>query len=342
MDTTKQTGRTNQQRKRLIVKVTLLAASLLASSLVFSTESADARKSWVNSPLSDDMQRSLERAMSNMRSGHFPQAQQIIATVLEQANDVPKCLAIAATTESYGFPMMEARRDCLKKAYSLCGTNEDMILVALTSRKYQFHEITRQAIGSLIANAKTIPELYDLAGKCQEVALNDVAHLAMEKAYTGLKSEQSAFEFSEKAKALGMEDLLRKVMKEMIDAEDDCTKLCDLIYKFDGYQMRDTNRYGLRKAMDKAATVPEMQNIFELAKRINEPDVANRAQYYVRKGQIIQKIKNDRKDYETQLRAWREGIDLDTARARDGISPSGDGTTTGSTLKRGENPGSGF
>ena len=329
-------------KTRSAAKVALLAASLLASSLIFDTSPANARKSWPNSPLSDDMQRSLSRAMSSMKSGHFPQAQQIITSVLEQANDVPKCLAIAATTENYGFPMMEARRDCLKKAYSLCGTNEDMILVALTSRKYQFHEITRQAIGSLIANAKTIPELYDLAGKCQEVALNDVAHLAMEKAYTGLKSEQAAFEFSEKTKALGMEDLLRKVMKEMMDSETDCIKLCELIYRFEGYQMRDSNRYGLRKAMDIAATVPEMQEIFETAKRMNEPDIANRAQYYVRKGQIIQKIKNDRKDYEIQLRAWREGIDLDTARARDGGSSAADGTTTGTTLKRDGSPGSGF
>jgi len=322
-----------------------LCGSLLLTAALSATEPVLAKKDWSQSPLPPEMYRVVSRAQSQMKSGKFKQATATINDLLASANDVPKCLAIAAATESYGFPMMDARRACMNRAFQLSGSNDDMILVALKSRQYQFFEITRQAIHSLLASAKTVNELYDLARRCQEVALNDVAHLAMEKAYTGIKDQPSAFAFAEQSKALGMEDLLRKVVKDLIDDQDEVATLCDILCKTDGYKLRDQTRYGLRKALDKSATVPDMEAIFETARRLNEPDIANRANYFIRRGKVIQKIKEDRQGYDAQLKSWREGIDIDTARQQMGIPESSSGSTTGSagTQRRpNEPPTSGF
>ncbi len=326
----------------------VFALALLASASALSTTPAPARKGWTDSPLAQETQVQLERCGRLMKSGKFEKAKPGILGTLDSATDVPKCLAIAAYTEPYAYPMMEVRRQCLQKALSLASTREDTILVALKSRQYSFFEITRQAVNSLIQNAKNVPDLFDLARKSQEVALNDVAHLAMEKAYTGIKTEPDAYAFAEQAHALGMDDLLRKVIKDMIDDEDSVPALCDLILKFEGYHMRDQSRYGLRKALDLAKTVADMQDIFEASRRLNEPDIANRAQYFVRKGQLIQKMKQDRGAYEAKMRSWKEGVSLDAARARDAAAEQqpADSTTGlgGSRLKgnKQEAPTSGF
>jgi hypothetical protein len=322
-------------RRRTAITTALCSLVLIAGSLLGTFEPAYARKPPPGeTPLSDRQLSAMNRAVRSMRSGKYAQATQTIEGALAEANDVSKCIAIAQYTEAYGNPMNEVRRACLNKAYSLATSREDLILVALKARQYQFFEITRQTVGSLIANARTIPELYDLARKTQEVALNDIAHLAMEKAYTGVKDQAGAFAFAEQAKAMGMDDLLRKVLKELIDDEDDVVALCDLLVRVEGYNMRDHMRYGLRKSLDKAQTVSEMSAIFEAATRLHEPDIANRANYFVRKGKIIQKIKEDRANYEAQLRGWREGLDLDGVRGSSAVGDSGFSGTSTSTFKK--------
>ncbi len=273
-----------------------------------------------DSPLPVEFQSSMERAARSMKSGKYDRAKPVIESVLASSNDVPKCLAIAEYTEPYAFPMMEARRACLNRALSLCSTQEDYLVVALKSRKYQFFEITKSAITALIQSAKTVPELYDLARKAQEVALNDVAHQAMEKAFSGLKTQEDAFAFADQCKSVGLDDLLRKTIKQMIDDEDEVLGLCDLVLQTDKYQLRDLSRYALKKAMDYCYTkggVEEMDQIKEVARRINEPDVMARAEYYVKKGKLIQKMKGDQAAYQSKVRAWREQKDLEAARARD-------------------------
>lgn len=281
-------------------------------------------KSWANTPLTDDQQKELIQAGRAMRSAKYDRAAEICQKVLDSSNDVPKCLAIALYTESVGLPMVETRRACLNKALSIAQGQDDMILVALQARHYQFFEITRQAVRSLVDNARTIPDLYDLARKCQEVALNDIVHLCMEKAYTGVKDDRAVWSYIDQCKLIGAEDLERKAIKDLIDDQQDVTGICDVLMKAKNYETRDMVRYGLRKAMDDARTIDEMQAIFEVSRELSENDIANRANYYVRKGKLIQQIKNDRANYEAQLRAWREGIDLDTARMQDPtLNPQG-------------------
>jgi hypothetical protein len=303
----------------LVACLVSVAANLLVSPPVCCLPMGIGHKPWSNSALADDQQKQLEHAQRCMRSGNFTRATAICQQVLSGCGDVPKCLAVATATEAVGLPMLETRRACLDKAISLVQNSDDMILVALKARQYQFFEITRQTVQSLLGKARSLPELYALATRCQEVALNDVAHMAMEKAYTGVKNAQDDLTFLEYCKRMGMEDLQRKAVKDVIDSQTDVRTLCEqmLRMKDGGYSMRDMNRYGLRKCMDDAKTVDEMQSIFEVARQLNEPDFATRAQYFVRKGKIIEQIKSDRANYEAQLRAWREGIDVETARMQD-------------------------
>lgn len=265
-----------------------------------------AKSNWQDSPLSVEAQSSLDKAGRLMKSGKHDKAKPAILAVLETANDVPKCLAIARYTESYAYPMMEVRRQCLNKALSLCQTEDDFILLALKARKYQFYEITRQAMHSLIENAKTVSALYDVSHKAQEVALNDLSHLAMEKAYTGLKTEDEAFTFADHCQAIGMDDLMRKALKQVINDEDESGELCNMALKIEKYNMRDLNRYLMRKALDNCKTVPDMEAIAEVARRLNEPDVMARAQYYVKKGKLIQKFRDNRASYDNKVRAEQE------------------------------------
>lgn len=331
----------SRRSARLSPMAAALAAGIIAGSLMLSGGPAGAfgRKLDPNSPFTPETQAALNRAASTIRRGGYQKGAVMCQNLLDSATDVAKCIAIAEITEPGGLPLTETRRACLTKAYQLAQTRDDMILVALKARKYSFFEVTRQAVQSLVTNARTVKDLYDLANKAQEVALNDVAHLAMEKAYTGIKAQQEAFTFAEQCKALGMEDLLRKVVKELLDDEDEVIPLCDMIERLNGYNLRDMTRYGLRKAMDNAKTTEEMQAIFEVARRTNEGDIANRANYFVRKGNIIKQIKKDRAEYQAKIRAWREGIDLDSARAQD---PSLTTSDTTATAKKKNDIGTGF
>lgn len=292
-------------------KEQILVSALLA---IITCATVEAKSNWGDSPLPKEARTALDRAGSSMKSGKHAKAKPAILAVLARVNDVPKCLAIAQFTEPYAFPMLDVRRQCVDKALSLCQNSDDYILVALKSRKYQFYEVTRQAISELIKQAKTLPELYDLSRKAQEVSLNDLSHLAMEKAYSGLHTEEEAFVFADHCKGVGLDDLLRKALKQIIDDENESGALCDLALKIEKYNMRDLNRYLLRKALDNCKTVPDMEAIQEVARRLNEPDVMERAHYYVKKGKVLQKIKADQAEHQNRLKSWREANDQNQAR----------------------------
>jgi hypothetical protein len=301
----------------IVLRVAVFIGIILSFNFNLNLLPGFARRSWTNSTLTEASQAKLDRSRGYLRSGKYEKAKPYILAALDQATDVPKCLEIAAFTEPYAYPMNETRRQCVSKAFSLATTREDLLLVTLKARKYQFFEITRQCIDQLTRNAKTVNDLYELAKKAQEVALNDLAHLAMEKAYTGVKDYNDALVFAQECKSLGMDDLLRKVIRDLVDDENDSQELCDLARKIEPFQMRDQNRYLLRKALDKAKAIPDMEAIYAVAQRLHEPDVATRAEYFIKKGKLIQQIKDDRKAYEDQMRAWREGISLDALRMRD-------------------------
>ncbi|MBX9687294.1 MAG: hypothetical protein K2X27_11365 [Candidatus Obscuribacterales bacterium] len=304
-------------------KASSAVLATLVLSLAFSLSSIAAPKAeWADSPLPVEVQSQLERAGRYMKSGKYDKAKPIVLSALNSASDVPKCLAIAQYTEPYAFPMLDLRRQCCNKALSLCTTEDDYLLMALRARKYQFFEVTREAISKLIENARTVPQLYTLAKKAQEVSLNDLCHLAMEKAAQGFKTRDDVFAYCENCKALGLEDLLRKGLKLLIDEEDDSVGLCELALKIQRYGMRDQIRYALRKALDHTSSdlttaTGEMTQIVDAARRLNEPDVKDRAEFYMKKGNFMLKQKGMADEAERRARGDRERQSLDEARIRD-------------------------
>lgn len=294
---------------------------------------------WANSPLAVETQRQLTSASRFLKSGKYDKAKPILLSALESASDVPKCLAIAQFTEAYGFPMLEVRRQCCNKALSLCGSEEDFLLMALKARRYEFFEITRESISKLIENAKTVPQLYNLAKKSQEVSLNDVSHLAMEKAATGIKTGEQWLVYAENCKALGFDDLLRKAIKLLIDEEDESIPLCEIALRINRYGMRDSVRYALKKALDKvnsdlSQATREMAEISEAARQLNEPDVKQRADYFVKKGNYMLKQRGLAEEASAKEKAERERSALDSARLRDKERESGFSTEQGNTVNQ--------
>jgi hypothetical protein len=288
----------------------LLVITLVASGC----QGSIARTPWPDSPLAPEVQASLEQAGRYMKSGKPQKAAPIIQSALSSANDIPKCLAIASFTESYGYPLMDTRRQCMQKALSLCSTREDYILVALKSRHFEFFEITRECINHLVAGAKTVDELYDLARKSQEVALNDVAHMAMEKAYSGVRSVPDAFKYAHDVKQMGMDDLVRKAVKDLVNDEEDSLALCNLLRGIEDLGMEDLNRYCLKKSLDKAETMDALKCIYEGARRNRQNDIMQVALYRGNKLHLIQKIKHDREEYDRQMKDWQEGVQQDLAK----------------------------
>lgn len=262
-------------------------------------------KPWPGSPLTDEAQIELERASRYMKSNPG-KATPMILNALSTATDIPKCMAIAAYTEPYGHPMLEARRACISKALSYCQTREDFLHLAIKARQYECFEVTRQAVNNLVGASNTVDELLDLAHKSQEVALNDISHLAMEKAYQKADSVEEALRFAREAKILGMEDLSRKAVKELIDDEKESHELCLLLRSIEPLEFKDLNRLLLKKAIDECRTVTDFRDVYDGARRQAQNDIMKLAEFRGRKMQILQKYQASQAEYQQKVDAYRQ------------------------------------
>src|SRR5579885_1799783 len=287
----------------------MIGPATAALALLAMAPAMAARTPWPDSPLTPEVQVQLEKAGRFMTSGKPQKAQPIIASALPPA--------IASFTETYGFPLMETRRQCVQKALTLCQNREDYLLVALKARHFEFYEITRECVNHLLQDAKTVPDLFDLARKAQEVSLNDVAHMALDKAYTGIKSVPEAVQFAHDVKQMGMDDLVRKVVRDLIDDEENAQQLCNLLRSTEDLGMEDLNRYCLKKALDKAQTVDELKCIYEGARRNRQNDILQVALYRGKKLTLIQKIQRDQAEYQRQLQQWQSGAQEDLAKQQE-------------------------
>lgn len=287
----------------------IMAQSLVLagiSSLVFGPLAVFAFKPTPGSPLTDEAQIELQRASKYMKS-RPDKATPMILNTLNSANDIPKCLAIAAYTEPYGHPMLEVRRACITKALGFCQTREDFLHLALKARQYGCFEVTRQAVNNLVASSNSVDELLDLAHKSQEVALNDVSHLAMEKAYQKADSVEEALRFAREAKVLGMEDMCRKAVKELIDDENESHELCVLLRSIEPLEIKDLNRYLLKKAIDEARSVTDYREVYDGARRQGQPDIVKLAEFRGRKMQIMDKHRQNQANYQQKRDSYLQG-----------------------------------
>lgn len=258
------------------------------------------KKPIVDSPLDEQTQSSLRRAC---KSGNAQKAMPAITQALQSANDIPKCLAIASFTEAAGASMLDARRQCLVKALSLCQSRQDFIQVALKSRQYQCYEVTRDAVNALIGSGTSVDDLYDLARKSQEVALNDVAHLAMEKAFTLVKTIPECIAFAREAKLLSMDDLNRKACKDLIDDEPNAHELMVILHYIEPFKLKDLDRYCMKKALDRAVSEQDFLDIYNASQRRGEGDIFQIALYRGRKARLMQQIKSEQETAQQALDA---------------------------------------
>lgn len=282
------------------MSVSLKALTLSIGILFWASPFVEARQSWPDSPLSNESQIELEKASKYMKS-RPEKATPMILNTLNSANDIPKCLAIAAYTEAYGHPMLEVRRACVTKALSLCQTRDDFLNVAIKARKYECFEVTRQSVNNLITSTKNLEELYDLARKTQEVALNDISHLAMEKAYREVDSVEDALKFAREAKSMGMEDLCRKTVKDLIDDESNAHELCMLLKSVEPLDIKDLNRYLLKKAIDCSRSTSDFHDVWEAARRHGYNDIFKLAEFRGRRAQIMDRNRATQADIQRRM-----------------------------------------
>jgi hypothetical protein len=269
------------------------AALLCSFALSLAGAPATSAKKIVDSPLTPEQQHTLDRAAHSMKGGNAAKATPLFDSVLETANDIPKCLAIAAYTESYGGALVPVRRQCLQRALTLCSTRDDYLQVVIKARQYECYDVARGAINSLLGTGGTPDELYDLAVKAQEVAANDVVHLALEKAFSECKTVPDALNFAKQSKLLGCEDLTYKAIKDLIDDETDAHQLMVLLVSIEPYNMKDLDRYLMKKSLDVSNKFEDYVEIATTARKFGEKDIYDIAVYRAKKKRILQQMQTD-------------------------------------------------
>ncbi len=265
-------------------------------------------------PPPDENQAKILQINQLLKTGKIQMAGTLILSVLESMTTVDECLNLANLTQTYGFPMMEVRRQCVRRALSLCKTSHDLMLVALTSRQYQFFELTRQAIKTLIDNTNTDADLQNLAVNAQHLGLNDIAEMAMEKVYQQTNSPEEAIYFAQEVRSMGMEKMAHKAIADLIAKEDNPVRLCVLLNSIQSLNMHDLNRQLLKKALDSAESGTDYNAIGKGAKKANELDIANVADYRLRKMELIKQIRQDQASYEDQVQDWQSKVDAERER----------------------------
>lgn len=300
----------------------LLIAALMPASIgsIVPAHAARFKEAKPIAPPPDENQAKLLQINQLLKAGKIQMAGTLILSTLESMSTVDECLNLANTTQTYGFPMMEVRRQCVRKALSLCKTSHDLILVALTSRQYQFFELTRQAIKTLIDATNTDADLQNLAVNAQHLGLNDVAEMAMEKVYQQTTSPEEAIYFAQEVRTMGMEKLAHKSIANLVTQEDNPVRLCVLLNSIQPLNMHDINRQILKKALDNAQSSADYNAILKGAKKVNELDIANIADFRIRKMQLIQQIKENQASYEEQVQDWQSKVDAERARREEEVA----------------------
>ncbi len=297
---------------------------VMCAGLVYQPAFAD--KPDPNSPLTKEQQKALRKAASYAKKGRGDKASPAFNDILATCTDLPKCIAVAAATEDYGHSTVDARKAIMAKALQMCRTHDDYILVAMKSRQYECFEVTREAIQHLISVSETIEQLTDLARKAIEVSLTDVAHLAMEKEYALVKTVPEAIEYANQTGLMGFVDLQRKVVKELIDDENNTHQLCLILRRIEPFKLKDMNRYLLKKALDQAGSTDDFSDIWEAARRLGQKDIFDVAAFRGKKMMLMKRIQGDRAAHSQRVEEWKQGQDSSQQKIQTQMqSPMGDG-----------------
>jgi hypothetical protein len=298
---------------------------LLAAGVMLVPLSAMAKKDPADPALAPEQYKQLERAKSMARSkSGGAKANQLIISLIDSAQDVDQCLAIASYTNAAGFSLIEARTKSLQRAVVLSKNSDDLMRVVLKARQLQCFDVTSQAIKALLAKANTTDELNEVARKSQEIALNDVAHLALEKEFAQVKAVPDAVNIAKEARTLGMDDLTRKILK---DLEDDCrttAELMALLPQVEPFNYADVNRYCLHRALDYANNVDDYFAVFKQAQRLRQQDIFELAGFRGKKILLMQKLQEEQAatSAAAQSAAAQQELQQAEQRARDDLNKS--------------------
>ena len=300
-----------------------VAISLMIACVSVMAQPAMADKVDPNSPLTKDQQRQLKKAAAYAKKGRGDKASPIFNDILTTCTDLPKCMAVATYTEQYGHSTVDARKAIMRKAVEMCRTHDDYILVAMKSRQYECYEVTRDCIQHLISVSETIDQLTDLARKAIEVSLTDVAHLAMEKEYSLVKTVPEALEYANQTGLMGFSDLQRKCVKELIDDEPSTKQLCLILRRIEPFKLKDLNRYLLKKALDQAGSTDDFSDIWEAARRLGQKDIFDLAAFRGKKMMLMKRIQADRSAHSQRVEEWKQGQDSNQQQIKNQIQNTG-------------------
>jgi hypothetical protein len=253
--------------------------------------------------LSSEQAKTVQKAAKIAKAGNAAKAKQMIADTLATTNDVSTCLAMASAADVVGFKLQDSKRACLQRALSLSKTRDDYFRCALKARQVQVFDITSDAVKQLLASANSSDELIDLARRSQEIAMNDVSHLALEKAYAQTKEITAAFQLAKQCRLLGADDLARKICREVIDDNQTTKELIDLLPGIEEFKYPDGTRYLLKRALDFARTAEEYKLVFDNSKRLGQADVAELAGFRGRKILQLQEMVNTEAEKEKAAEA---------------------------------------
>jgi hypothetical protein len=293
----------------------------MAVSLILAPLPAVAKRAPADPALSAEQYKQLERAKSMARSkGGGAKANQLIISLIDSAQDLNQCLAIASYTDAAGFSLIEARTKSLQRAITLSKNPDDLMRVILKARQLQCFDVTSQAIKALLASANTTDELNEVARKSQEIALNDVAHLALEKEFAQVKAVPDAINIAKQARTLGMDDLTRKILKEL---EDDCrttAELMALLPQVEPFNYSDVNRYCLHRALDYANNVDDYFAVFKQAQRLRQQDIFELAGFRGKKIMLMQKLQEEQAGAAAQAATAQQELQQAEQKARDDLN----------------------
>jgi len=288
-----------------------------------------------SSPLSKTQQSSAKRGNSYASSGKADKAQTCYQTAIDEATSIEQCLALLKATEHFGSILLPVRRNCLTKALSLAKTDDDYFQVIVAARQCQVYEVTRQCIDALIARSKTEDALLALAHKSLSMAIEDVAHIAMEKLYMlignnppdAAVSPQSPLQpyakklaFAEQAKLMAMEDLMRKAVKDILDQEQSAHGLCALVTAIEPLELPDLQRKILRKAVYQVGSVEDCKEVYEMGRRMGQQDIVDLAGFKGRKMILIEQANAEQQAIRDQQESLKEEQELRQAE-QSGQSP---------------------
>src|SRR5262249_52895740 len=99
--------------------------------------------------------------------------------------------------------------------------------------------------------------------------------------------------------------------------------LCLLLRKIEVYNLKDLNRYLLKKALDQASTNQEFSDIWEASRRHNQKDIFDVAAYRGKKLLLLQRIQKDRAAYKEKVEDWKQQQDANQAQIMKNVGAGG-------------------